>query len=101
MRGVAPARLWSLGLVAPPLVVLRQEDGREIEVGGAGCGFGQTAAHTIAVKRRGEVVTVVTDGGEAKTCPDQLDPGARVSIGVRGSTGNAESGARNLRIDRL
>lgn len=86
---------------SPPEVVLRQEDGKEIEIGGAGCGFGQTAKRTIAVERRGSVVTVIVDDGVVQTCPATLDPDMRVSIGVRGGTSTESSGARNLRINRL
>ncbi len=86
---------------SPPEVVLRQEDGKEIEVGGAGCGFGQNAKRSIAVERRGDVVTVVVDDGPRQTCPATLDPNMRVSIGVRGGTSAESSGARNLRINRL
>ena len=86
---------------SPPEVVLRQEDGKEIEVGGAGCGFGQNAKRSIAVERRGAAVTVVVDDGPVQICPATLDPTTRVSIGVRGGTSAESSGARNLRINRL
>jgi hypothetical protein len=85
---------------APPYVVLRQEDGREVEVGGAGCAFGQNASKSLRVERSGKRVVVVADDGEAQECPSELDAGARVSVGVRGAGGTGMSLARNLRVTR-
>jgi hypothetical protein len=36
---------------AAPSVVLRQEDGRELEIGGAGCAFTETATRSVRVTR--------------------------------------------------
>lgn len=83
-----------------PSVVLRQENGRELEVGGAACAFLQSATRSLKVTRRGKRVEVSADDGEPRVCPTELDPGARVSIGVRGAGGTGTSVARNLRITR-
>jgi hypothetical protein len=85
---------------ATPYVVLRQEDGRELEVGGVACAFGQSASQTLRVERSGKRVVVYADGGEPHDCPTELDADARVSVGVRGSGGTGVSLARNLRITR-
>ena len=84
----------------PASLVLRQEDGRELEVGGATCAFAQTAATAVRVERRGKNVSVSLDGGEARLCPTELDASARVAIGVRGAGGTGVTFARNLRISR-
>ena len=81
-------------------IVLRQESGRELEVGGAGCALPQTAKTSVRVERRGTRVTVSLDGGEARVCPMELEPRARVAIGVRGAGGSGASFAKNLRIAR-
>ena len=83
-----------------PSIVLRQDDGRELEVGGATCAFAQSATTSIRVERRGKSVSVIVDGGEARVCPTELDPLARVAIGVRGPGGTGTTIARNLRINR-
>jgi hypothetical protein len=83
-----------------PSVVLRQESGREIEIGGAACPFAPASRSTIHVERVGTRVTVNADTGDAHDCPTQLDPGARISIGVRGASGTDASLAHNLRITR-
>lgn len=83
-----------------PYVVLRQENGRELEVGGAACAFTQSAAKTLFVSRTGKRVTVRVDDGEPRDCPTELDDSARVSIGVRGAGGTGVSLAKNLRISR-
>lgn len=82
-----------------PIVVVRDEHGAELEVGGASCGFGQSATRSLHVARKGNRVDVSADGAAARTCPTPLADGVRVSIGLRGaqSTGSA---ARNLRIVR-
>ncbi|MDB4939156.1 MAG: Rhs family protein [Labilithrix sp.] len=85
---------------AVPYIVLRQEDGRELEVGGAACAFGQNAATSVRVERSGARVVVYPDGGEGQPCPTELDAGARISIGVRGAGGTGMSLAHNLRITR-
>jgi len=81
-------------------IVLRQEDGRELEVGGAGCPLVQTAQAAVQVVRKDKSVSVSLDGAEPRLCPTELDPSARVAIGVRGAGGTGVSFARNLRIAR-
>ena len=83
-----------------PYVVLRQENGREVEVGGATCAFTQNAARSLEVTRAGKRVVVRVDGGEPRDCPTDLDENARVSVGVRGAGGTGVSVAKNLRITR-
>lgn len=83
-----------------PYVVLRQENGRELEIGGAACAFTQNVARTLLVSRTGHRVTVRVDDGEPHDCPTDLDESARVSIGVRGAGGTGVSLAKNLRISR-
>jgi hypothetical protein len=81
--------------------VLRQEDGRELEVGGALCPFASSS--TVAplhVERTGARVTVAVGDGAPKDCVGQLDPLARVAVGVRGAGGSGISLAHNLRITR-
>ncbi len=85
--------------VPSPLIVLRQENGRELEVGGDGCAFAQTATRQVKVTRRGAKVETVFDDGAPRTCVSELDSDARISIGVRGVGG--VSVAHNLRIGRL
>lgn len=83
-----------------PSVVLRQDDGRELEVGGAACAFAQNATKSLRVMRKGPRVEVSVDGGEPRLCPTELDAGARVAVGVRGTSGTGVSLAHNLRIAR-
>lgn len=84
-----------------PYVVLRQENGLELEVGGVGCPLGRNALQTLAVSRNGTRVQVTADGGEPRVCPTELlDANARVSVGVRGAGGTGVSLARDLRITR-
>lgn len=83
-----------------PSVVLRQEDGRELEVGGAACAFAQAATKSLKITRRGKRVDVSVDDGEPRVCPTELDADARVSVGVRGAGATGTSVARNLRITR-
>lgn len=87
-----------------PYVVLRQEDGRELEVGGAACTFSEAAASstvaTLHIERDGKRVTVAVGDGVKHDCVGELDPEARVAIGVRGAGGTGVSLAHNLRITR-
>lgn len=89
-----------LDLESAPSIVLRQTDGKEIQIGGAGCGFFEPAARTVHVERIGRTVSVRFDQQPVRICPSDLDEGARVSIGVRGVETNGTSVARNLRISR-
>jgi hypothetical protein len=85
---------------APPSVVLRDETGRELEVGGFECAFTAGAQRSITVTRKGPRVTVATDDKAARTCQGTLAEGARVSVGLRGASGSGVSGATNLRVTR-
>jgi hypothetical protein len=85
---------------ATPYLVLRQENGRELEIGGLACGFTQNVARSLLVDRIGKRVTVRIDDGDPHDCPTELDETARVSIGVRGAGGTGTSLAKNLRITR-
>lgn len=81
-------------------VVLRQENGREVSVGGAECAIAQSAKKSLHVERVGRNVGVVIDGGGPTACPTLLDEGARVSVGIRGIDGPSTSVATNLRVVR-
>lgn len=85
---------------APPSIVLREETGRELEVGGVDCAFTANAKQHITVLRKGTQVTVRADEGETRTCQAPVTDGARVQIGIRGGSGVSTSGATNLRITR-
>ena len=87
-----------------PYVVLRQEDGRELEVGGAECAFTEAASSssiaTLHIERDGKRVTVTVGDAQPHDCVGELDPTARIAIGVRGAGGTGVSLAHNLRITR-
>jgi hypothetical protein len=83
-----------------PSVVLRLETGAELEVGGAGCAFAQSASKHLVVRRRGRRVDVRVDDAPFRTCPTELERNGRVSVGLRGSQGAGLSGGRNLVVTR-
>jgi hypothetical protein len=83
-----------------PAIVLRQEDGRELSVGGAECPFAQAPIVRLRVDRTGTQVRYGINGGDSRLCTTELTEGARVSIGVRGSDNAGASFVRNLRIVR-
>ncbi|MBX3198408.1 MAG: hypothetical protein KF894_09780 [Labilithrix sp.] len=85
---------------AAPEIVLRPDRGAELEVGGAACAFAQAAKQRLDVRRRGVRVTVGVDGAPDRACPTELEPGARVALGLRGAQGVGVSAARNLRVTR-
>lgn len=85
---------------AAPVVVLRQESGRELAVGGAACAIAQSAKRSLHVERTGRRVSVRIDGGDDRACPTELDDGVRVAIGVRGADAAEVSVASNLRVVR-
>jgi hypothetical protein len=72
-----------------PLVVLRDDAGNELEVGGASCTLLLTGS-ALHVERHGADVTVSVDNGTAKTCEKPVDATARVHLGLRG-TGDGSS----------
>jgi hypothetical protein len=99
---------------APAMVVLRDELGAELEVGGMACPGPIGKSHgpsTIRVSRAGAVVTWSSSPTAAAqgapgtvpangTCAAQLRPDARLSIGVRAPAGTTASVVRNLIVTR-
>jgi hypothetical protein len=85
----------------PAYVVLRDDVGVELEVGGPACPLsgGAGAPSTIVVERSGGRVTARAGGGPPRACAFRAD--GRVSIGLRGAAGNARSVARKLRVTRI
>lgn len=83
-----------------PTVVLRSDRGDELEVGGLSCAYAQTAKTSLRIRREAERVLVSIDGAPARPCPTLLEPGARVSLGLRGTAGVSSSSGRNLRVIR-
>jgi hypothetical protein len=85
----------------PALVVLRDDWGSELEVGGAACPgpVDPSSAH-VHVVRRGPTVAWTTPGASG-TCATGVRPAARVSIGVRCPSSVARAVSRNLRVARL
>jgi hypothetical protein len=99
---------------APAMVVLRDELGVELEVGGTACpgalGKGGVPS-TIHVSRAGAVVSwsssalTMAQGTAAMaastgTCATTVRPDARLSIGVRAPAGATASVVRNLTVTR-
>ncbi len=87
-----------LDVSAAVSLVLRQEDGRELFIGGAECPFAEPPKSTLRIEREGLEVRVRVDGNEPRRCATDLGAEARVSVGVRGGEGGGV--ARNLRIFR-
>lgn len=85
---------------AAPLVVLRDETGAELEVGGAFCAGAAAARSSLVVTREGAKVTYAIDGDAAKECARGVSENARVYVGLRGASGAGTSGARNLFVRR-
>jgi hypothetical protein len=90
----------------PVLVVLRDQTGAELEVGGETCPgplMGSTAgqASTLHVQRMGTTVTWKLGGGSPANCATGVAEGARLSIGLRGPEGSAQGVAANLIIARV
>jgi hypothetical protein len=85
---------------AAPLVVLRDEAGSELELGGTDCAAvpppGATALHA---ERDGATLRVRFDAGDTTTCTWQSHEEARLSVGLRGRP-DATSSAKNLVIVR-
>jgi hypothetical protein len=86
----------------PVLVVLRDELGQELEVGGASC-FGASAPgiSSVHVERRGASVTWSVAGGPSSVCGASVGASARLSLGLRGVSSASRSVARDLRVSRL
>jgi len=88
----------------PALVVLRDELGDELEVGGASCPGALAArgpSSSLHVERAGASVAWSIAGGASGACPGGVGAAARLSVGVRAPASNASSVARNLRVTRL
>jgi hypothetical protein len=85
----------------PALIVLRDELGGELEVGGALCP-GELAAQapSVHVTRIGASVGWAIAGGTNGQCDTGVRQDARISVGVRAPP-SARSVVRNLRIVRL
>jgi hypothetical protein len=86
----------------PALVVLRDERGGELEVGGIDCrGAIEQGAQATHVERRGAAVTWSIGGGPSGTCTASVSPDARISVGFRGVMSAARSVASDVRVRRL
>ncbi len=81
----------------PPLIVLRDENGTETEIGAAACALPATpgAAQSIHLERSGASVHV-----GARDCGVTLRADARIAIGLRGAADSERSAARNVRVGR-
>ena len=85
-----------------PLLVLRDELGNELEVGGASCSGSIVAGvASIHLMRRGATVTWSTAEAGSGTCASRVRQNARLSIGVRAPASATRSVVRNLRVVRL
>jgi hypothetical protein len=87
-------------LSTAPSIVLREDGGREFEIGGAACPLTRPGGQSLHVERVGKRVRVRLDDGELRQCPTELPPGVRVAVGLRGAAGGGVSLARNLRVTR-
>jgi hypothetical protein len=87
----------------PALLVLRDELGNELEVGGSSCPapFAAGAPSSLHVERRSSSVTWSLPTGSTGTCAWATPADGRVTIGVRGGSAAAQSVVNNLRIVRL
>ncbi len=86
------------------LIVLRDEVGNELEVGGITCPGAlatPAAASSLHVKRMGAGVFWAVSSRAPSLCSSGVPQNARLTIGVRGAPGMARSVARNLRVARL
>jgi hypothetical protein len=84
-----------------PIVVLRDESGVELEVGGGTCPIvvpdGTSSLH---VERDGATVTVTVGGDAPKACRTTVAEGARLSVGLRGGSSGDRSSGKNLSVVR-
>ena len=88
----------------PALVVLRDELGAELEVGGVACAGALAkggSASSLHVERTGATVRWAIAGGAQGVCPSGVRSDARLSVGVRAPGGMSRSVAHNLRVRRL
>ncbi len=87
----------------PPLIVLRDEGGRETEIGGPTCPLPARSpaapeAEKIHIERRAQAVRVRVDAGEPEACTANVAPGGRLQVGIRG--GLRGGTVHGLSIDR-
>jgi hypothetical protein len=88
----------------PAILVLRDEHGTELEVGGTTCPgplARSGAPSTLEVRRTGSTVSWAIAKGTTGTCATAVGAGARLSIGVRAPGGVTRSVVRNLTVSRL
>jgi hypothetical protein len=86
----------------PAIIVLRDEIGAELEIGGSSCPTATAPnAPSAHVERRAGSVTWSLGGGHSGTCRTGVTPAARLSVGLRGAGASARSVASDLRIQRL
>jgi hypothetical protein len=87
----------------PALVVLRDESGNELEVGGATCPAPSSggAASSMHVERHSSTVSWSWSSGGTGTCAWATQPDGRITVGVRSGSTVARSVVNNLRIERL
>jgi hypothetical protein len=86
----------------PAVIVLRDELGAELEVGGVSClGTDAGGAASTHVERRGGVVSWSLAGGASGTCGSGVAPSARLSVGFRGAMSSTRSVVRDVLIRRL
>jgi hypothetical protein len=87
----------------PALLVLRDELGNELEVGGTSCPGALPkpgAASSLHVERTGASVVWTLAGGASGTCTGGVGASARLSVGVR-APASIGSVVRNLRVARV
>ena len=87
------------------LLVLRDELGNYIEVGGTSCpgalpAPGSSDSSSLHVERTGTTVVWSVAGGASGTCPSGVGQTARLSLGVRAPE-SIGSVVRNMRVTRL
>jgi hypothetical protein len=91
----------------PPLVVLRDGAGVELEVGGVSCpgalaGATVGRASSLHVVRTGGSVSWRAAGGASGSCSGaSFSAGARLTVGLRGPADAAEGVVANLRLVRV
>jgi hypothetical protein len=86
----------------PPLFVLRDAGGLELEIGGPACPMDvELGVPTrVRIERDGEVVRAAVLDRAARECERRVPGGARLSVGVRGAVGPGRSAVRNLVLTR-
>jgi hypothetical protein len=89
----------------PPLVVLRDELGDELQIGDTLCPVVRAPSDaSLHVERHGTAVTWALPGGASGTCPPPFAASARLSIGLRGPSamgGAARAVASSMTVTRL